>query len=53
LGCAFYNTNNYASSIREFKRALALNPSLTDAQTKLQLAYRKSGDVTTHGIAIN
>ncbi len=43
IGVAFYNTNNYLASIRELKRALALNPSLSDAQTKIQLAYKKVG----------
>jgi tetratricopeptide (TPR) repeat protein len=43
LGLALYNLKEYPMSIRELKRALALNPNLVDAQSKIEIAYRKSG----------
>jgi len=53
LGMALYNLKEYPNSIREFKRALALNPNLVDAQNRIEMAYRKSGLATIGSARMN
>ncbi len=43
LGSVLLQTKSYMPAVREFKQALALNPNFTEAQTKIEEAYRKAG----------
>lgn len=43
LGSVLMQTKSYMPAVREFKQALALNPNFSEAQTKIEEAYRKAG----------
>lgn len=43
LGNVLLQTKSYIPAVHEFKQALALNPSFSEAQLKIEEAYRKAG----------
>ena len=45
LGLLFYHMHDYNNSIREYKRAIALNPTDPDTHRNLAVAYQDSGDI--------
>ncbi len=48
LGLALYHTQDYGSASREFQAALAINPNLVDAQQKIAMCQKQSGQLSRH-----